>query len=96
MADKTSPQPAEQSPVQVIAARLAELVGADTSATLAVLAGLLRKVRENDPAVMLEAKPGADALRIELEKWRKALKGSNGEDPLKALLDAGAAAAPSA
>ena len=93
MTDKT-PTPTEQT-----AATLATLINTDLNVTLALTAGLLKGVRENRPAELPAARPGATALRIELDRWYRAYKaidangGGNGTDPLAALLAAGEAAA---
>jgi hypothetical protein len=88
MASQTQTQtdPAE------VAQQLAALTGADLGGTLTIMAGLCKAIREGNPDRMRPAKPGADALRIELGKWRKALLDGNGTDATSALLAAGAAA----
>jgi hypothetical protein len=74
-----------------IATQLAALVTGDLVSTLAILAGMLGTVRENDKGnAVADARFAADALRLELNKWR--LPPSK-NDTLKALREAGAAAA---
>ena len=93
-ADKT-PTPTSED----IAATLATLINTDLNTTLAIMAGLLKGIRENRAAELPAAKPGATALRIEFDRWYRAYKaldangGGNGTDPLAALLAAGEAAA---
>lgn len=74
-----------------IAMELAKLTDADLPATLAILAGMLQGVRESDGSdnVVAGARWAADALRLELNKWRET---RNGDDRLKELREAGKAA----
>lgn len=66
------PKPEPLSPAE-IAAQLAPLVQADLSTTMVILAGTLTAIREAPGGVLgAGVKPGADALRVELEKWRLA------------------------
>ena len=103
MARATNPTPEtpetpapEQTTPELVAKQLAELVNADLNVTLAIMAGLLKAVRTTQADRMPAAKPGADAARIELEKWyaayKKARDTGTGNDPLAALIAAGAAA----
>ena len=91
-----TPDTPEQTTPELVAKQLAELVNADLNVTLAIMAGLLKAVRTTQAGRMPAAKPGADAARIELEKWyaayKKARGTGTGDDPTAALIAAGAAA----
>jgi hypothetical protein len=69
-----------------IAMELAKLIDADIAGTMAILSGMLQSVRENDAKAVEAARFAADALRLELDKWR--IRKSS-DDKLKELREAG-------
>lgn len=74
-----------------IALELSKLTGADLPATLAILSGILQGIREGSTeAEIAAARFAVDALRLECDKWRRPPARN---DQLKALREAGAAAA---
>ncbi len=72
-----------------IAMDLAKLTEADLAGTLAILSGMLQSVRENNEKAIEPARFAADALRLELERWR--VRKSN-DDKLRELREAGKSA----
>jgi hypothetical protein len=76
-----------------IAKQLTTLAESDLVATLAIMAGVLETIRtgEDSAETITNAQHGADALRLELNKWRKPRNG----DDIKELMKAGAKAAKS-
>ncbi len=63
----------------------------DLTGTLAIMSGILQSIREDaKPDVIASARYSADALRLELNKWRQLVRA---DDKVKALRAAGAAAA---
>jgi hypothetical protein len=65
------------------------MLDADLTGTLAITSGILQSIREDaKPDVIASARYAADAVRLELNKWRQPVRA---DDKVKALKAAGAA-----
>jgi hypothetical protein len=74
-----------------IATQFSEMLDADLTGTPAIMSGILQSIREDaKPDAIASARYSADALRLELNKWRQPVRA---DDTVKALRAAGAAAA---